>query len=398
MAWRDRHQKGSFRGVEFEIDGGDASFGRRNVPHEYPLRDKPYVEDLGRKTRRFRIDAVLVGEDYMDRRDALIAAIEQPGPGKLVHPHYGEMQVSVEDFAVQESSAQGGMARLVIAVVEAGEFTFPSAQPDTRRQVEQRSQQLQAAGAEGFGSRFSIGGLPAFAVASPSALVGQLLGQVRSLGDLPLASALQRAALGVLVGGLQGQLGGLLAQPLSLATAVFGLFGQLRATMPTAATGATAFQRLATFGHGLPGIVATTPTRQREAANQGLLIELVRVAAVAEAARAVAGVQFESFEQAQELRDGLVDAVDAIAEATSHDPSYDALMDLRAILVRDINTRGADLARSVQYVPPATVPAIVVAYGLYEDVAREADLLLRNRVPHPGFVPAGQALEVLADG
>ena len=45
----------------------------------------------------------------------------------------------------------------------------------------------------------------------------------------------------------------------------------------------------------------------------------------------------------------------------------------------------------------ATRPALVLAYQVNGDVEAEADLVARNQVRHPGFVPAGR-VEVLKRG
>lgn len=45
MAWKDRLQDASFRGVPFKFEGEGAAVGRRVETHEYPNRDKPYTED-----------------------------------------------------------------------------------------------------------------------------------------------------------------------------------------------------------------------------------------------------------------------------------------------------------------------------------------------------------------
>ena len=51
-SWPQMLNQASFRGVPFAVYGGDARFGRRLALHEYPGRDKPYIEDMGRSTRR----------------------------------------------------------------------------------------------------------------------------------------------------------------------------------------------------------------------------------------------------------------------------------------------------------------------------------------------------------
>ncbi len=100
--WPEMLNKASFRGVPFAVYGGDSRFGRRLAIHEYPGRDKPYIEDMGRSTRRIRMSGFLVtdslvygGGNVLAQRDALVAAVESAGPGALMHPTLGALKVSV---------------------------------------------------------------------------------------------------------------------------------------------------------------------------------------------------------------------------------------------------------------------------------------------------------------
>ncbi|NAH43850.1 DNA circularization protein, partial [Escherichia coli] len=52
MTWKDRLQDASFRGVPFKVEEESMGTGRRVETHEYPNRDKPYTEDLGKITFR----------------------------------------------------------------------------------------------------------------------------------------------------------------------------------------------------------------------------------------------------------------------------------------------------------------------------------------------------------
>jgi prophage DNA circulation protein len=72
MTWRTRMQPASFRGAGFLVEGHDGEVGRRLAVHEYPERDLPYAEDLGRKARVFKITGLVIGPDYMAQRDALL--------------------------------------------------------------------------------------------------------------------------------------------------------------------------------------------------------------------------------------------------------------------------------------------------------------------------------------
>ncbi len=80
MTWKDRLQDASFRGVPFKVEEESAGTGRRVETHEYPNRDKPYTEDLGKITFRPSITAYVVGDDCFDQRDRLIDALNKPGP------------------------------------------------------------------------------------------------------------------------------------------------------------------------------------------------------------------------------------------------------------------------------------------------------------------------------
>ncbi len=70
MAWRDDLQGGSFRGVPFYTQHAGGKIGRRVQLVEYPLKDTPNSEDMGRKARSFSIEAFVLGADYMSARDA----------------------------------------------------------------------------------------------------------------------------------------------------------------------------------------------------------------------------------------------------------------------------------------------------------------------------------------
>ena len=83
MTWRDDLRPASFRGIHFFVAADSSRFGRRVVVHTYPQRDKPYVEDLGRRSREYQFDAFVIGPNYMEDRDAFIAACEEPGAGEL---------------------------------------------------------------------------------------------------------------------------------------------------------------------------------------------------------------------------------------------------------------------------------------------------------------------------
>lgn len=132
MAWRDRLLDASYRGVPFRVESHDSTVaGRRAVVHEYPGRDTPYAEDLGRVSHEWRITGYVVGPDYDEARDRLIEACGAAGPADLVHPYLGTVRALCTGCTVSERSDEGGVARLRMTFVSAGDARYPAETPDT---------------------------------------------------------------------------------------------------------------------------------------------------------------------------------------------------------------------------------------------------------------------------
>lgn len=156
MPWRDRLQPASFRGAPFEIESHSAIAGGRRVQvHEYPGRDDPYTEDLGLRTGEYQIQGYLVGDDYMLARDRLVAACAKAGPGTLVHPYLGTLDVVCNECSVDESSREGRMARVRLSFTAAGRNRYPAGDVDTVAAVDAAATATDAAAQAQFQSAWA---------------------------------------------------------------------------------------------------------------------------------------------------------------------------------------------------------------------------------------------------
>ena len=139
MAWRDNLRPASFKGVPFHVEARRSPLGGAWRGMSTRSATRPTWKTWAAKPVSTKVDAFVVGPDYMDERDALLKALESEGAGQLVHPYYGTLQVVASgDSSITESSAQGGMARLSITFVEAGEQAPPSASADTSAVLQSR--------------------------------------------------------------------------------------------------------------------------------------------------------------------------------------------------------------------------------------------------------------------
>lgn len=427
MSWRDELQPGSFRGVPFLIDAASTEVGRRVALHEYPLRDTPYPEDMGRKARQFSIECLVLGPEYMAARDRLITALEAPGAGTLVHPYYGTRRVVVaQPSSINETTREGGVARFRIPFAEAGEKLEPAGTADTAAQVQGQAASTGNQLANSFASQWAVDGLPKWVSDSGMGSLGGLADKLDALRDSIPGIPDSITAFNAQLQAFSNSLSSLIREPFNLGAQVVSLVLGLGtiARQPFDALGL--YRNLFDFGADDAPIVASTPARAQQLANRTTLHALVRGAAVAQAAAAaasvpaqtttptraqavtstqaqldnapslVATVGFGTAEAAVAVRDALTDAIDEQL-LVADDDLYVQLLDLRTAVVRDINTRVASLPALIMFTPLATLPALVLAYRLYADATRDQEIVARNDLRYPGFVTGGQVLEVLGE-
>ena len=140
--WRDDWVPASFDGNEFYVESGGPVSGRRIVVHQFPKKDAPYAEDMGKRAIEFTVRAYCIQSvfqpDYRQPRDALEARLLKKGPGELQLPTMKPMQVVVRNYKLTENKDEGGYCTFDITFVEAGAAPF---KPTTsaRGAVQQKS-------------------------------------------------------------------------------------------------------------------------------------------------------------------------------------------------------------------------------------------------------------------
>jgi prophage DNA circulation protein len=382
VSWRKQvAEPARFRGAAFFIESVERGGGRRGVTHEFPARDDPFFEDLGRGAREFPVEGYVAGDDYLAARDALLTALEAAGPGELFHPYYGVRRVAVTGFRVRESAEDGGVARFSMEFVETPDaLTQPAAVTDARAVVVATLARVDTAVDAEFLAAYD----PGVYMDGPEDLLVTALSAVERV--------VKDAALGVqALADVRGRLADVLANLVELVNTPARLLADLRGLVLVAPPGILGVYH---FDPGEPP-VADTGNQQVERANFDVLDTLLRRLALLRAVELTIDAEYTSYEEAVDARDALLGPLDEQAESAGED-LYPLLVDLRADLVRAVPGADGDLPRLVAYTPAVTVPSLVLAHQLYGDVDSELDLVARNRVAVPGFVSAGAGLEVLS--
>lgn len=440
MSWKDRLRPASFRGVPFFVETDEAEYGRRQVTHTAALVDVPTLEDLGRAADVFQVDGYLIGEDYDVQLQQLIEAIRDvAGPGRLVHPRYGEKTVGASGFRVRHQNSEGRMCRFVVTFGEAGELSQPVEGVDSINVLDSRSDAIQAASSESFIEKFKAANFPQFvrdAASNTLATVGDYLQEPSSFLSETFSQATE--VFGVVtdtvdavsdvvssyqreVSNFIGGISGLVNIPSSLASSLVSLVAGIR---PSYGSGAGPI--LSGLISSMPHIPASnsamsvapttqpspedpsapvtpqvtthvTPSRAQIATNQEAIVQLVRQTAVAELAVVAASKKYETVEEAVAARDVVADLLDVEAEMTMDDVVYQSLVQARSEVVHALPAEDESYARLVPYSPPMTLPALVIAQTLYGDGSEAEQIVSKNSVRHPGFVTGGQPLQVLSN-
>jgi hypothetical protein len=140
--WRTKWYQALFRSEIFFVETDSTGSGRRVAVHEYPKRNVPYAEDMGRAARTYQVQGYLIGPFYHELKERLITALEKDGPGRLRLPMYQDVEVMVQSYTVSENRERGGFCTIQMQFVEYGDPEF-RANISTPGQVMERATGLE---------------------------------------------------------------------------------------------------------------------------------------------------------------------------------------------------------------------------------------------------------------
>lgn len=409
-------REASFKGVTFNVEQTDGEVGRRTVLHEFPFRDIPQGEDLGRAARRFNITALFVGDAAVERAEQLLAVLESPGAGMLVHPWHGSHLVQLSGNArVRWPRFAGGRVSIELPLVEAGETPADAIRPDTDSQLSSACDAAQAATDAELAKDFltEIDGYLDEAIATVDAAcaaveaflapleraeaqLDRLIAGVNHIINAPLKIAAKLASR------IRNVLGKL-ANPFSGLSAWKKLLrGQNPWALPK--SGVASSNRPAWASNNRPASASRPAITSRTTIASGStlpamppsLAHWVRRTLVIEAVRTIPTASFTSKSEIAAARQTVLAQLATEASAAP-DELFPAIQALRAAAATSLQARLPAAREVTTLETQATLPALVLAYKANGTLEAAEDLVARNGVAHPGFVPAG-SVEVLRDG
>ncbi|MFL1477450.1 DNA circularization protein [Pseudomonas grimontii] len=404
--WRDELLPASFRGISFLIPQASVPVGMKGQLHEFPQRDDPYFEQLGKQSQVHRLTIWIIGDDCFERRDKFLEAIQTPGAGELVHPWLGRMQVKAGEAELTHDYQQGGMVSMLVTFYPDRPLKFPVARVNTQQQVVKASESMWDSAL----ARYK----------AAMAKVDQArLGLVRLRNNLSAVyTVIQRqfAPFVSVFTNLTGLAQSIMNAPGSLSALFSSYFSDFsvqdylgndssyRNTVAAASQQAEAVSSINTVST-IGGVDSAAASKAAaDLVRDALLVQIALI--VSEMPIASQPVSTDTtpsadqqavqpFERPEvpvaddviELRDGLNEAMlEASLKADS--AHYLALNALRQTIVKHLTAVAASGVRLVEITPPETLSALVLAYRRFGDATRESEVVERNRIHHPGFVPS----------
>jgi prophage DNA circulation protein len=421
----------SFRGAPFAVNSNSTAGGRRLVVHQYPGKELPWTEDMGREARRFRFrgfivdgDVLFAGGPIQLQRALLIAALEKSGPGTLTHPTLGILNVSCARFDISEDLGAGRMSSVEVEFVESGKRTFPasllsssgllSAATLTTAALVVDGLRLVALGAAMGGRRQDLtttsavwndrivmlasdatalhrltaqlpGNFGRFAGGGNSGINGardSIYGVATTTADLTVIASQRRAAVAAAAQVAATAAG---TADMGYATAfAAAIVAAVKALADACADPADAIRLL-------EQLLSYVPDRPETGSAIGTATgSMVRRAAAAGLTIAAGDYQPTSSDDAAAMINRLAPLLDTEATRAADngdDASFKALRAARGAIVADLRARGSTLARVTTVTVARALPAAVLAQRLYRDIDRAAQLISQAAPVHPLFMP-----------
>lgn len=419
----------SYKGVPFQAAAVTKTIQRRQVLHEYPQRDIPYLEDLGKGATLYKVTAFLVGDNCVAQAKRLEKALLTVGAGTFVHPWDGALTVSVYQASnISYSNSELRYCSLDITFVEAGELGYPNKLADGPTLARQLADKLGLSAVSDFVESFKQ--TAAYKLVQ-AAINGTLLETLGIISDAEIAQILgfvdevttfAEQAIGLLTDeprGFAEKLSSVLglARFASVETRWSGIVNQISQLT----TSEELNHRTNQFAQ-IPAVVSNieaeslqdsaaveTLTRQLLLANAigastliGTSLDTVAIVDIDQSGsgdtsedsgedseRSDPDTVTTSVDELLEVRDHLIASIDnELQNPLISDGLFINLLQARSVVFSILTSKAEGLSRLLSIETPQIEPSLVLAYDYYDDASRSDEIETRNRVIHGAFCPS----------
>lgn len=414
--WLNTLWKASYKGASFWVERDSEDGGRRIVIHQFPMRDDPFLEDLGEDKRGFEVVAYVASDQADTDAGQLVATCATRGAGILVLPTHGQNMVRCLTFSRDRSKDRHGHIAFSLKFIREGAASALASVAALANLIFVAADNLALAAAASFAASFQSGGrqnASTFVPEGPApssnsvdfvvkAAADGLQDAVAVLETIRTSEPVEAAASGTQRDAIQNTFDALprmLELPstvMQAPAAIVGIARGLGDALPPASS-------VRTFGQiikdAAPSIGATAyPTRSLRSAavNAAAAQRVLRIAALTAYCEGIARISLPDRPAGITLRADVAEYFEAEVEdlPASEIDLFHAVGVMRDAVIEYLSRAILDLAPVINVDANLSMPSLFWAWRLYQDPERSSEIVARNRVQHPSFMPP--AFEALA--
>jgi prophage DNA circulation protein len=367
--------QGSYKGVPFLLARGTVSGGNKNAIHSYVNSNRQTVENLGTKPRSYPLNIIIPSTNYRQRRDALLAALEDPTPGPLIHPLYGRIEnVVAQPYTLNEDLTSLGDGKLSVTFEIDNGPGVPEQAGLTVSQVARANTDVTTAVQANLTSNFNVtpGYLGSFEAAQAGVQAAAAAFK-ESQAPLDKVDELLDAAQA-----LEDDATALILAPANLASKLTAQFDTAASLLDDPADALAYYHGKFNFGSGNGGATPKTAAQLEATNNTALLNSAIRVQALSYSYVAAAQRDYVTLSEVQAQEAALEAQYGAVADLSGTDTdTRGALSDLRQ-KAQDFLDAAKLTARRIIDVRTSPTTARLLAFSYYGDDTQGEDVAKLN--------------------
>ncbi len=379
----------SFKGVPFWTERDEEEGGRRIVKHQFPMRDLPFLEDLGEDTRDFELNAYLASDVADAEASALVAACAARGAGILVLPMQGPVLVKCLRFQRRRDKDRHGYVAFSLKFTREGAASALVSIASLANLVFVAADMAALSSAASFAASITTSLQPDYVV---EAAVEPIQTSVAAIDAIRTSEPVDPEESGLIRNDVQALFDGagdlIVSAPEDLAARTFAATRATGDAMPADAA-ARAFETVWIEGRVDARSVYPTVGARVAARNRSAGFLVMRLAALTAYCEAIVRMQLADRPAALTLRANVSEFFEAELEALSaeHSELFAAMVRLRDATIDYLSRAILDLAPVVSVTANLRMPSLYWAWRLYHEPSRATEIVARNRVAHPSFIP-----------
>jgi prophage DNA circulation protein len=393
----------SFKGVPFFFEQDKEKGGRGLVIHEFPNRDDPFIEDLGEAPRFYSGSAYVHGDNADSLASALKAALASRGAGILVVPYFGPVTVHCQTFERATQRDQMGYVAFEIECVRKGVDSGLISVPLLQNIAFGAAQSLAVALGGLFPTSISTLDQADYVV---SAVTDTFAGAAATIDVMrqsypvdPKVSATLRDTIASYVATVPAIITNTVLpgdDAKSLADVLIGMVRDFGDAMPADSAVRASLEFAAAFADPAPVMITIagqpylSPTAMVQAANASAASRVARLAGLTAYAEATLRRTFTSRPDGVTARGEVAERFENELYQTNGAENaalYVAIENLRGKVIDWLTMTINNLAPVITVESNRIRPSLDLAWILYADPTRADELVARNKVRHPSFMP-----------